>query len=536
MSAMALVAIIFQSQQNSQFGGVSASKIDWDLAPYVNRSFIKHYRKGQRLFEEIRAIEDTDIHFASEKARSLSPKSFTFAHEETILETRQAAESLIHNLNTMSSRAGGQIPFTSLNYGMCTSPEGRLVSHSLLDAAISGLGHGETPVFPQHIFQCKQGVNQQEGDPNYDLFLKAVDCTSRRLYPNFVNVDASFNLPYYREGEPDTIIATMGCRTRTIADRFGRNRLSGKGNLSFNTVNLVKLGIEHGIILHQRRSANLDGFYKNLHYSMETALSGLLHRYSLQSIQPAKASDFMMREGVWEGGEQLHPDEPVGELLKHGTLSIGFIGLAECLKALLGQHHGESELAYKEGVKIVETMRAFCDRKSEEYNLNITLFATPAEGLSGKFTQMDREQYGQIPEVTDREYYTNSFHIPVYYSMSCARKIELESPFHELCNAGAISYVELDGNVRHNQMALRKIIQYALAQNMGYFSVNHPIDRCPDCGYEGVIGTSCPSCGVTEEQVHFSRLRRVTGYLTGDYTIRFNEAKQAEVRDRVKHQ
>lgn len=269
---------------------------------------------------------------------------------------------------------------------------------------------------------------------------------------------------------------------------------------------------------------------------METALSGLLHRYSLQSIQPAKASDFMMREGVWEGGEQLHPDEPVGELLKHGTLSIGFIGLAECLKALLGQHHGESELAYKEGVKIVETMRAFCDRKSEEYNLNITLFATPAEGLSGKFTQMDREQYGQIPEVTDREYYTNSFHIPVYYSMSCARKIELESPFHELCNAGAISYVELDGNVRHNQMALRKIIQYALAQNMGYFSVNHPIDRCPDCGYEGVIGTSCPSCGVTEEQVHFSRLRRVTGYLTGDYTIRFNEAKQAEVRDRVKHQ
>ncbi|SDW69804.1 anaerobic ribonucleoside triphosphate reductase [Paenibacillus sp. PDC88] len=536
MSAMALVAIIFQSQQNSQFGGVSASKIDWDLAPYVNRSFIKHYRKGQQLFEETGEIEDVDIHFASEKARTLSPKSFTFAHDETITETRQAAESLIHNLNTMSSRAGGQIPFTSLNYGMCTSPEGRLVSHSLLDAAISGLGHGETPVFPQHIFQCKQGVNQREGDPNYDLFLKAVDCTSRRLYPNFINIDASFNLPYYREGEPDTIMATMGCRTRTIADRFGRNRLSGKGNLSFNTVNLVKLGIEQGIILHQRHAANLNGFYKNLHYSMETALSGLLHRYSLQSIQPAKASDFMMREGVWEGGDQLHPDEPVGNLLKHGTLSIGFIGLAECLKALLGQHHGESELAYNEGLKIIETMRAFCDRKSEEYNLNITLFATPAEGLSGKFTQMDREQYGQIPEVTDREYYTNSFHVPVYYSISSARKIELEAPFHELCNAGAISYVELDGNVRHNQIALRKIIQYALTQNMGYFSVNHPIDRCPDCGYEGVIGTTCPSCGVTEEQVHFSRLRRVTGYLTGDYTLRFNEAKQAEVRDRVKHQ
>ncbi|MCM3781651.1 anaerobic ribonucleoside triphosphate reductase [Neobacillus mesonae] len=536
MSAMALVAIIFQSQQNSQFGGVSASKIDWDLAPYVGRSFIKHYRKGLRLFEETSDIADSEIHLASEKARAVSPKAYDFAEEETISETKQAAESLIHNLNTMSSRAGGQIPFTSLNYGMCTSPEGRLVSHSLLDAAISGLGHGETPVFPQHIFQCKQGINQQEGDPNYDLFLKAIDCTSRRLYPNFVNVDATFNHPFYRENEPDTIIATMGCRTRTIADRFGRNRLSGKGNLSFNTVNLVKLGIEHGVILGHRRTADLSSFYQSLKISMDTALAGLLHRYSIQAVQPAKASDFMMREGVWEGGEQLQPDEQVGQLLKHGTLSIGFIGLAECLKALLGQHHGEDEHSYHEGLRIIEMMRQYCDQKSEEYNLNITLFATPAEGLSGKFTFMDKERYGLIPEVTDREYYTNSFHIPVYYSIRSARKIKLEAPFHKLCNAGAISYVELDGNVRNNQLALRHIVQYALGQDMGYFSVNHPIDRCPACGYEGVIGRECPSCGITENEVHFSRLRRVTGYLTGDYTVRFNAAKQAEVRDRVKHQ
>ncbi|KGP79501.1 MULTISPECIES: anaerobic ribonucleoside triphosphate reductase [unclassified Paenibacillus] len=536
MSAMALVAIIFQSQQNSQYGGVSANKIDWDLAPYVKRSFRKHYRKAQRLFGENDRIEDEQLHLNSDEAKEKCPRAFAFACEETELETEQAAESLIHNLNTMSSRAGGQIPFTSLNYGLCTSAEGRLVSRSLLQATIRGLGNGETPVFPQHIFQCKQGINQSEGDPNYDLFRLAVTCSSRRMYPNFVNVDASFNLPYYRPEDPDTIIATMGCRTRTLADRFGRNRQSGKGNLSFNTINLVKLGIRYGICQGTRAIADRAGFYMALESVMRNATNGLLHRYRIQTNQPAKASDFMMREGVWEGGEQLAPDEPVADLLKHGTLSLGFIGLAECMTALYGRHHGQDLHVHREALNIIRTMREFCDRMSELHNLNITLFATPAEGLSGKFTKLDRERYGSIMGVNDREYYTNSFHIPVYHTLPAYRKIELEAPFHKLCNAGAISYVELDGNVRANTTAFQRIVQYALAQDIGYFSINHPIDRCPACGYEGVIGEVCPGCEAHENQVHFQRLRRVTGYLTGDYKVRFNTAKQAEVRDRVKHQ
>ncbi|WP_405130957.1 anaerobic ribonucleoside triphosphate reductase [Paenibacillus sp. FSL H8-0317] len=535
MSAMALVAIIFQSQQNSQYGGVSANKIDWDLAPYVQRSFRKHYRKGQRLFGEHALLEDEQLHLDSIEAKNQCPQAYAFAYEETELETGQAAESLIHNLNTMSSRAGGQIPFTSLNYGLCTSAEGRLVSRSLLEATIRGLGNGETPVFPQHIFQCKQGINQAQGEPNYDLFRLAVTCSSRRMYPNFVNVDASFNLPFYHPEDPDTIIATMGCRTRTLADRFGRNRQSGKGNLSFNTINLVKLGIRFGICQGARAVADRAGFYTALESVMHNAASGLLHRYRIQTAQPAKASDFMMREGVWEGGEQLGPNEPVADLLKHGTLSLGFIGLAECMTALYGRHHGQDTHVHREALNIIRTMREFCDRMSEQHNLNITLFATPAEGLSGKFTKIDRERYGLIPGVNDREYYTNSFHIPVYYTLPAYRKIELEAPFHTLCNAGAISYVELDGNVRANTAAFLRIVQYALAQDIGYFSINHPIDRCPACGYEGVIGDVCPGCEAHENHVHFQRLRRVTGYLTGDYKVRFNAAKQAEVRDRVKH-
>lgn len=535
MSAMALVAIIFQSQQNSQYGGVSANKIDWDLAPYVQRSFRKHYRKGQRLFGENVLIGDEQLHLDSIEAKNQCPRAYAFAYEETELETGQAAESLIHNLNTMSSRAGGQIPFTSLNYGLCTSAEGRLVSRSLLEATIRGLGNGETPVFPQHIFQCKEGINQAQGEPNYDLFRLAVTCSSRRMYPNFVNVDASFNLPFYHPEDPDTIIATMGCRTRTLADRFGRNRQSGKGNLSFNTINLVKLGIRFGICQGARAVADRAGFYTALESVMHNAASGLLHRYRIQTAQPAKASDFMMREGVWEGGEQLGPNEPVAELLKHGTLSLGFIGLAECMTALYGRHHGQDPHVHREALNIIRTMREFCDRMSEQHNLNITLFATPAEGLSGKFTKIDRAHYGIIPGVNDREYYTNSFHIPVYHTLPAYRKIELEAPFHTLCNAGAISYVELDGNVRANTAAFLRIVQYALAQDIGYFSINHPIDRCPACGYEGVIGDVCPGCEAHENHVHFQRLRRVTGYLTGDYKVRFNAAKQAEVRDRVKH-
>lgn len=535
MTAMALVAIIFQSQQNAQYGGVSANKIDWDLAPYVRKSFVKHFRKGQRYFRENTIVSDAELFLDNADLAVVFPRSYEYARTETEAETYQAAESLIHNLNTMSSRAGGQIPFTSLNYGMCTSTEGRLVSHALLDAAIAGLGAGETPIFPQQIFQCKRGINQAPGDPNYDIFVKAVECSARRLYPNFVNVDASYNLPYYREDDPNTIIATMGCRTRVIADRFGRNHLSGKGNLSFNTLNLVRLGIEHGTALGIRTAPDIGGFFAELDRYLGVALRGLIHRYEIQAQQPAKASDFMMREGVWEGGETLRPDEPVRDLIKHGSLSVGFIGLAECLVALFGAHHGEDEEARAFGYRVVEHMRKFCDAAAEAHDLNVSLFATPAEGLAGKFTKMDRATFGVISGVTDREYYTNSMHVPVYFPISAARKIDIEAPFHALCNAGAISYIELDGNARNNTRAFMRTVQYALAQNIGYFSVNHPIDRCPACGYEGIIGSECPSCGAHESDVKMSRIRRVTGYLTGSYTERFNPAKQAEVRDRVRH-
>ena len=618
MTAMAQVAIIFQCQQNAQYGGVAANKLDYDLAPYVTRSFRKHLRKGLRYFEsaaiytsanaaagavdfaastgssavssvsaaqssgliqqpESTLFQDTlrndweelilTASMGDEQLAVRYPHAYAYAVEETRTETYQAAESLIHNLNTMSSRGGGQIPFTSINYGTCTSPEGRLVVQSLLAATVRGLGHGETPIFPIQIFKCKQSINQQPGEPNYDLFLQAVECSSRRLYPNFANLDAPLNAEYMIPGEPDTEFATMGCRTRVVADRFGRNHLSGKGNLSFNTINLVKLGIDHGIHRHQLASVNRQqaqridsrlenskftdapihltdstlalpdekGFYRALDECIAIASEALLHRYRIQAVQPAKASDFMMREGVWEGGDHLQPDEPVGDCLKHGTLSIGFIGLAECMKALYGAHHGEDEQVYERALELITYMRRACDALSERHNLNFSLMATPAEGLSGKFVQMDRQIYGSIEGVTDREYYTNSFHIPVYYPVTAARKIRMEAPFHHHCNAGAISYIELDGNARQNPEAMTSIIRYALSQNTSYFSINHPIDRCTSCGYEGIIGSHCPDCGASEQEVHIARLRRVTGYLTGDYQTRFNPAKQAEVRDRLKH-
>ncbi|GGH37866.1 anaerobic ribonucleoside triphosphate reductase [Paenibacillus segetis] len=537
MTAMALVAIIFQSQQNSQYGGVSANKIDFDLAPYVRKTFSKNLIKGLEYFEEgdLDSTNVGEISMSRSDLQELYPKAFKFATKETKSETLQAAESLIHNLNTMSSRAGGQIPFTSINYGTDTSPEGQLVIDSLLTATMRGLGNGETPIFPIQIFKCKQGVNQAPDEPNYSLFLKAAECSAKRLYPNFANLDAPLNLMYYKAGDPDTEFATMGCRTRVLSDRFGRNHLSGKGNLSFNTMNLVKLGLEHGIVLGQRKVADERGFYRELDLYLDIALEGLLHRFNIQKAQKAKASDFMMREGVWEGGEHLHPEEPVGDLLKHGSLSIGFIGLAECMKAMYGKHHGEDSNVYNKAYELISYMRNYCDRQSERHNLNITLFATPAEGLSGKFTKRDKATYGAIAGVTDREYYTNSFHIPVYYSISAAKKIELESAFHGLCNAGAISYIELNGNARSNPAAFLQIIQYALSQQVSYFSINHPIDRCSACGFEGIIGATCPSCNSHENDVHIRRLRRVTGYLTGDYQTRFNAAKQAEVRDRLKH-
>ncbi|MCY9737504.1 anaerobic ribonucleoside triphosphate reductase [Paenibacillus alvei] len=535
MTAMAQVAVIFQCQQNAQFGGLGAAKFDWDMAPYVKKSFVKHFRKGQKYFDENVYISDNVINIDSDMLRADFPNSYDYALHETQIETQQAAESLIHNLNTMASRAGGQVPFTSICFGTCTSKEGQLVIDSLLDASIRGLGHGETAIFPQMIFQCKKGINQAEGEPNYELFLKAIECSSKRLFPCFVNVDADFNLEHYDPNNPDKTVATMGCRTRVIGDRHGDGSQSGRGNLSFNTINLPKLGIDYGTAfsIEDDGAPDVEGFYQKLDEVLEITLEGLLHRYHIQSNQPAKASDFMMMNGCWKDGEKLKPDEPVKELFKHGSISIGFVGLAECLKAMFGKHHGEDEYVWKFGYSIVKHMRDYCDSMSEKLDMNISLFGTPAESLAGKFAMKLREQYGVIEGVTDREYITNSSHIPVYFNISAFKKIELEAPFHKLCNAGHNAYIELDGNARNNQAAFLKIVQYALFKNMGYFTINHPVDKCNKCGYDGVIGDNCPSCGVEAED-NVSRIRRITGYLVGSLD-RFNSGKAAEERDRVKH-
>ncbi|WP_311078085.1 anaerobic ribonucleoside triphosphate reductase [Paenibacillus polymyxa] len=533
MTAMAQAAIIFQCQQNSQYGGCGASKFDWDLAPYVTKSFKKHFKKGQKYFNEFYTeVEDDQLYLDNTELSKVFPKSYTYATEETKIETYQASESLIHNLNTMASRAGGQVPFTSVTFGLCTSTEGRLISDSLLTSSINGLGHSETAIFPQLIFQCKKGINQDESDPNYDLFMKALECSSKRLFPNFVNVDADFNLQYYDPNKPDTAIATMGCRTRVISNRFGEPSQSGRGNLSFNSINLAKLGIEFGIV-NSRKERDIDGFMDKLNEVLDIALEGLIHRYNIQREQPAKASDFMMQNGSWIAGEKLKPDEKVGDLLRNGSVSIGFVGLAECLKALFGVHHGESPSAWKAGYSIIAYIKDYCDKKSDEYDMNITCFATPAESLAGKFAKLLQQQYGKIQGVTDRDYLTNSFHIPVYYEIKANEKIDREAPFHKLTNAGHISYVELDGNARNNLQAFKRIVQYSLSKNMGYFSINHPVDKCLSCNFDGVINNECPTCGESKEE-NISRIRRVTGYLVGNLN-RFNSAKRAEEKDRLKH-
>ena len=533
MTAMAQVAIIFQCQQNSQFGGCGAAKFDWDLAPYVTKSFKKHFRKGQMYFGETYVeVSDDKLFLDNSALLSVLPKSYTYAKEETEIETKQAAESMIHNLNTMASRAGGQVPFTSITFGLCTSTEGRMISNAILEASMRGLGHSETAIFPQLIFQCKQGINQNEEEPNYDLFMKAIECSSKRLFPNFVNVDADFNLQYYDEKDPDTAIATMGCRTRVISNRFGKGYQSGRGNISFNSINLAKLGIEYGIV-NGRSEIDVDGFWNKLDEILDITLDGLLHRFDIQGNQPAKASDFMMQNGSWIGGEKLQPNQKIKDLLRMGSISIGFVGLVECLKALFGKHHGEDRDVWYFGQELIGYIREYCDKKSDEYDMNITCFASPAESLAGKFARMNSKQYGIIEGVTDREYITNSFHIPVYYNLPAYKKIDLEAPFHKLTNAGHISYVELDGNARNNLEAFKGIVQYALSKNIGYFSINHPVDKCMSCFYDGVINDECPICGENSDE-RISKIRRVTGYLTGNVK-NFNSAKRAEERDRVKH-
>lgn len=449
-----------------------------------------------------------------------------FAFKATKKKTYQAMEGLVHNLNTMHSRAGAQVPFSSINFGMDTTPEGRMVTEQYLMAHLAGLGNGETPIFPIAIFTVKDGINYKEGDTNYDLFKLAIEVSAKRMFPNFCFVDAPFNLPYYEKDPVNGIIATMGCRTRVLGNVCGDETTPGRGNLSFATINLPRLGLKH--------RNDIDAFFKELDEKIDLVKRELLERYANQCKKYRYNFPFLMGQGVWTGSENLDINDNLENILKQGSLSIGFIGLAECLVALIGKHHGESEDAQELGLEIIGYIRNKCDEYSKEYNLNFTCLGTPAEGLSGRFTREDKKLFGILEGVTDRDYYTNSNHVPVYYKTGAAKKVALEAPYHNLTNAGHITYVEMDGDPSENLEAFESIIRIMKEKGIGYGAINHPLDRDPICGYNGIINDTCPKCGRSEEDKKFERIRRVTGYLVGALD-RFNDAKRAEEKDRVKH-
>ena len=564
-SYAALACIAIQANQNDQHGGQSIVNFDYAMADGVRKTFVKTYRdnliRGMELLTDIEdpesavrdmlksihsetglspTLEPTDA-YQTAQAKRLSDLGISadtadrlqsFAQRRAVSETDratyQAMEALIHNLNTMNSRAGAQVPFSSINYGMDTSPEARMAIRNLLLTTEAGLGNGETPIFPIQIFRVKEEINYNPGDPNYDLFKLAIRTSAKRLFPNFSFQDAPYNLKYYKEGHPETEIAYMGCRTRVIGNVYdpAREISNSRGNLSFTSINLPRLAI--------KANHNIDVFFELLDQMVALTFDQLFDRFEIQARKCVRNYPFLMGQGVWLDSEKLDWDDEVREVLKHGTLSVGFIGLAETLKALIGEHHGESARAQNLGLEIIGHMRDLCDEKSRQTGMNVTLLATPAEGLSGRFVKIDRKKYGCIPGVTDREYYTNSFHVPVYYDISAAKKIKLEAPYHALTNAGHISYVELDGDVTQNLEAFEKIVRLMKESGIGYGSINHPVDRDPVCGYNGVIGDTCPNCGRHEDDIRFDRIRRITGYLVGTLD-RFNNAKRAEERDRVKH-
>lgn len=530
-SYAALACIAIQANQNEMHGGQSVPIFDYAMAQGVDKTYSKEYFKAMTSFLQVHnglsyedaaaligaAKEELGSWVPMDKAAEYGERFVEFlprhqqengfeqvtweeasdaaayaketAWRETDRATWQAMEALVHNLNTMNSRAGAQVPFSSLNYGTDTSEQGRMVIRNLLLATEAGLGDGETPIFPVQIFKVKEGVNYNEGDPNYDLFKLAMRVSAKRLFPNFSFIDAPFNLQYYKPGDYDTEIAYMGCRTRVMGNVHDRKHETtcGRGNLSFTSVNLPRIGIE--------AKGDIKKFYSILDERIDLCVEQLLHRFKIQCSKKAYNYPFLMGQGVWIDSDKLGRDDSVAEILKHGTLSVGFIGLAETLKALTGKHHGESEESYKLGLEIITYMRKRMDDKSKETGLNFTLLATPAEGLSGTFVRKDKKKFGIIPGVTDRDYYTNSFHIPVYYPIAAFEKIKKEAPFHALTNAGHISYVELDGDVCKNLDAFESVIRYMKECGIGYGSVNHPVDRDPVCGYNGIIDEVCPRCG-----------------------------------------
>lgn len=516
-SYAALAAILLQANQNEQHGGQSIPNFDYAMAPGVDKSFRKALKRNLEKYNKFAGkklelkVKDTIKYGDDDKLKKDKwPKEVVEASNEDVeKETLQAMEGFVHNLNTMHSRAGAQVPFTSINFGTDTTPSGRLVSLDLLQATENGLGKGETPIFPISIFKVKSGVNYEEGDPNYDLFKKSMEVSAKRLFPNFCFIDAPYNLKYYKKGDYRTEIATMGCRTRVFASVFPESDgiVTGRGNCSFTTVNLVRIGIKHGICLKERKEADWDGFYKELDEKMDLVKDELLERFEFQANQHVRNFPFLMGQGNWFGSEKLGWNDTLRDVIKHGTLSIGFIGLAETLVAMVGKHHGEDEDARELGLDIITHMRERCDDYSKKYHLNFSLLATPAEGIAGRFTKIDRKEFGKIKGVTDRDFYTNSFHVPVYYPISAFDKIDIEAPYHNLCNAGHITYIELDGDPSQNLPAFEAVIRKMHDAGIGYGSVNHPVDRDPVCGFSGIIkGERCPHCGRLEGDVSFERL------------------------------
>ena len=541
-SYAALAAIAIQSNQNDQHGGQSIPNFDYAMAEGVAKTYRKAFSRRLRdvvedYFDladeaeavgaiiaaaesatgEIAKLESAPCYMeaivkglcsryevSSQQAEKMVQRAAQRSVQKTDRDTKQAMEGFVHNLNTMHSRAGAQTPFSSINYGTDTSPEGRMAIRNILLALEAGLGHGETCIFPIHIFKVKEGVNYNETDPNYDLFRLSMRVSAKRLFPNYTFLDSPFNLQYYVPGRPETEVATMGCRTRVMGNVFDPSRqiAYSRGNLSFTSINLPRIAIE------SKGDEKL--FYEKLDAMLELVAQQMLDRFEIQANKHIYNYPFLMGQGVWLDADKLNLNDDLREVLKHGTLSIGFIGLAEALTALYGQHHGQSEELQQKGLEIIGFMRKYCDRRSQELQMNITLLGTPAEGLSGRFISMDQKRYGKIPGVTDREYYTNSFHVPVWYPISVYDKIRLEAPYHALCNAGHISYVELDGDTARNVEAFESVVRCMHDFGIGYGSINHPVDRDPVCGYVGIIGDVCPRCGRREgEQISPERVEEL---------------------------
>lgn len=537
-SAAALCCIAIQSNQNDMHGGQSIPLFEYDLAPYVAISYSKHLCKViciclrndeadvSEIKEYCKELYDKYDTCLSDEVQSLIKakvlevlkkydtdeldvtKNVDYIMSEAIKlterETYQAMEALIHNLNSMQSRAGAQVPFSSINYGTGTQPEHRMIMKNVLLATDAGLGGGETPIFPVQIFKVKDGINTKKGDPNYDLFELACKVSAKRLFPNFSFLDAPYNAQYYKPGHPETEVALMGCRTRVVSNYYDKTKeiIPGRGNLSFTTINLPRLAIEaHG---------SISKFFESLDKMIYMVFDQLMDRFEIIAKKQVLNYPFLMGQGVWVDSDRLNPEDTIEDVIKNGTMSVGFIGLAECLVALIGKHHGESKEAYDLGYKIIKHMRDLTDKHTVDTGLNFSLFSTPAEGLSGRFVKIDKRLYGSIPGVTDREYYTNSFHVPVYYEISAADKIKTEGPFHALCNAGSISYIEMDGDLTKNVEAFKNVILYMKECGVGYGSINHPVDRCPVCNYVGIIGDVCPRCGRKDgEGVSIERLRKL---------------------------